>query len=195
MMNYLWLILILFSIISSFFTGSVKGASDSFFDAATAAVSLCIKLSGTLCLWGGIMEIIEKSGLSRYISLFMKPVIKRLFPHSKDDKGIMSQVSMNLTANLLGLGNAATQPGIEAVRRMQQKAQNKDVATDEMMTFIVMNTAALRLIPTTVAAMRHAAGAAAPMDIILCVWLSTIMSQLAALGAVKLYLRFFKRKI
>ncbi len=186
MMNYIWTFMILFSVICSFFLGTAGELTGAVFDGAAAAVTLAFKLLSSLCLWCGMMNIAQQSGICRIIASLLSPLIKILFPEYSKDKKIREAVAMNMTANLLGLGNAATPTGIEAVRLMKMKNGNSDSATTEMMTFVVINTAALKIIPATVAALRQAAGATEPMDIILCVWISSLLSQFIAVIATKL---------
>lgn len=186
MMNYIWAFMMLFSLVSSIFNGTEKELTAAVFDGAAAALSLCVKLLSSLCLWCGMMNIAEQSGLCSAVAKLLRPLIVRLFPSYSSDKSITDAVTMNVTANLLGLGNAATPSGIEAVRRMQIKNGDKTLATTDMMVFVVINTAALRIIPTTVAALRQSAGATAPMDIIVCVWISSVLSQIVAVGTVKI---------
>lgn len=186
MMNYVWAFMILFSVFCSFFYGTAGEVTTALFDGVAAAVTLSVKLLGTLCLWCGIMNIAQQSGLCRMISRLLMPLIRLLFPEYSRDREISEAVAMNMTANLLGLGNAATPTGIEAVRLMRRKNGNKAEATKEMMTFAVINTAALKIIPSTVAALRQAAGSAEPMDIIFCVWISSVLSQFVAVTATKI---------
>lgn len=186
MMNYIWAFMILFSVVSSFFSGTAGELTAAVFDGAAEAVTLALKLLSSLCLWCGMMNIAQQSGVCRMIATLLMPLIKILFPDYSRDKKIREAVAMNMTANLLGLGNAATPTGIEAVRLMKMKNGGREEATAEMMTFVVINTAALKIIPTTVAALRQSAGASEPMDIILCVWISSVLSQLAAVTAVKI---------
>lgn len=193
MINYLWLFLILFSFVVSLFSGTAEAFSDAVLSSPVSAVELVFRLCGALCFWSGIMNVAEKSGLCRLVTQLLKPILKKLFPQNRDDDNILEAISMNITANLFGLGNAATPLGIEAVRRMQQKNSNKLSVTADMMTFVVMNTAALKILPTTVATLRASAGAADPMDIILPVWLSSICSLTTALVCVKLYTRSLKK--
>ncbi len=186
MMNYLWLILIVFSFAVSLINGTADTFSDAVFTAPVSAVELVLKLCGGLCLWSGIMNVARESGLCSLITRLLKPLLRLLFRENKNDAKVLEAISMNITANLLGLGNAATPLGMEAVRRMQQKNANKQSVTVDMMTFVVMNTAALKLLPTTVATLRATAGAVSPMDIIVPVWLSSLCSVTAAVLCVKL---------
>lgn len=193
MLNYIWSILILFSFVCSLFGGTVSELSSSVFEGCADAVSLCLKLLGVLCLWCGLMNIAEKSGLCSIVAKMLSPVLKRLFPGVSNDTEVMNSISMNVTANLFGLGNAATPLGINAVKKMQRLNPDKQSASSDMMTFVVINTAALKIIPSTVAALREAAGAENPMDIIFCVWISSALALTAAIVAVKITGRFMKK--
>lgn len=185
--------MIVFSFICAFFSGSMQELSASVFDGCADAVSLCIKLMGVMCLWCGLMNVAEKSGICTFIAKILSPVLKRLFPENKNNPEVMSAVAMNVTANLFGLGNAATPLGLNAIKAMQKNNGDKHSATPDMMTFVVINTAALKIIPSTVAALRASAGAKEPMDIILCVWISSALALLSAVTAVKLAGRFYKK--
>lgn len=185
--------MIIFSVVSAVFSGRIDETSQAVFDSAASAVELVLKLLGILCLWCGLMNIAEKSGLCRLVARLLNPVLKLLFPENKNDDRVMDAVAMNVTANIFGLGNAATPLGIEAVSRMQKNNTLKQSASADMMIFVVLNTAALRLLPSTVAALRASAGAKAPMDIIVCVWISSAAALITAVGAVKLTGRFTRK--
>ena len=139
------------------------------------------------------MNIAEESGICRLIAKLLKPLLRVLFPQNKNDEAAMDAVALNVTANIFGLGNAATPAGIEAVSRMRKNSIDKNTASSDIMTFVVMNSAALRLIPSTAASLRAAAGAKDPMDIIFCVWISSALSLIAAVSAVKIVGRFRKK--
>lgn len=192
-MNYIWIIIIVFSFICAIFSGNISALSASVFDGCADAVSLCLKLLGVMCLWCGLMNVAEKSGLCAVVAKILSPVLKRLFPQHKNNPEVMNSVAMNVTANLFGLGNAATPLGLNAINAMQKYNNDKRSATPDMMTFVVINTAALKIIPSTVAALRASAGAKDPMDIIFCVWISSALALLSAVTAVKLAGRFVKK--
>lgn len=166
MMNYVWVIIIIFSFFCAIATKNMSSLSSAVISGGTEAITLLIKLTGIICFWNGLMAIAEKSGLTKIISNMLKPVLKLLFPKLKDEKA-QNAISMNLTANLLGLGNVATPLGLEAMKRLQENSIKQDTATDEMVRFVVLNTAALHLVPTTVALLRHDAGSQNPMEILL----------------------------
>lgn len=167
--------------------------SSSVLSGCADAVSLCLKLTGVLCLWSGLMNVAEQSGLCKVIAKILNPVLKLLFPTNRSNPEVMDAIAMNVTANLLGLGNAATPLGLNAVKKMQKLNNDKKSVTPDMMTFVVINTAALKIIPTTVAALRESAGAENPMDIIFCVWISSALALISAVSAIKITERFKRR--
>ncbi len=183
MINYIWAGMVVFSVISAFFGGTADALTSAIISSASDAVSLCIRLGGTICLWGGLMEIAEQSGLTGAVCRLLSPFLKIIFP-KMDMKGKTAKaISMNVTANLLGLGNAATPLGLEAMRRLQDENPSKDRASGDMIKFVVMNSAAFRLIPTTVAAMRQDYGSKNPFDIMPASWVSSACALAVGLVA------------
>lgn len=185
MMNYVWGIMILASFISAIFNGNMQVLSDSILVSGQEAIELIIKLTGMMCFWGGMMKIAEKSSLTAYISKFLSPLFSKLYKKASKNPEIAEPMSMNVTANLLGLGNAATPLGLEAMRRMQEANGDKNVATDDMIVFVVMNSAAMRIIPTTVAALRAEFMSENPMEIMPATWVSTLLSLTAGIFTAK----------
>ncbi len=165
MMNYIFPILLILSFLCAAFSGNMSELSSAVIDGATESVNLLTRLLSMLCLWGGIMEIADKSGITELLSKAMEPLMGLIFPRFRKEKHILEAISMNITANVLGLGNAATPLGLEAMRRMQKVNSNKSIASDEMVIFVVMNTAAMHIIPTTVATLRGQYGSENPMEI------------------------------
>lgn len=186
MMNYVWGFMILLSFIAAIFTGNMQNLSDSVIVSGQDAIELIIKLTGVMCFWGGMMKIAEKSSLTTYISKFLSPIFMKLYKKAGKNPEIAQPMSMNITANLLGLGNAATPLGLEAMRRMQEANEDKTIATDDMIVFVVMNSAAMRIIPTTVAAMRTQFMSENPMEIMPATWISTLMSLTAGILTAKI---------
>ena len=172
MLNYIWGIMIVLSVICGFLTGKIGDVSNALITGADDGVKMTISLMGVMCFWSGIMNIAEKSGVTEIIAKILKPVTKILFPKLKDEKAI-NAIIMNMTANMLGLSNAATPLGLKAMKELNKYSDGK-TATDEMCMFIVINTASLQIIPATIIAMRQAAGSATPTDIIIPVWLCSI---------------------
>ncbi len=189
MMNYIWVIIIVFSLFSAIATGNIKALSSAVISSGTDAVTLALKLAGMICFWNGLMAIAESSGFTKLIKKALKPVLKLLFPDLKDEK-TKDAISMNITANLLGLGNAATPLGLEAMSRMQKSANNTKTATNEMVLFVVLNTAALHIVPTTVALLRQEYGSKNPLEILLPSLLTSFLSI-----SVGIIMTFILRKV
>lgn len=185
MMNYIWGGMIIFSLIAAFFSGNMQALSDSIVTGGQDAIDLCIKLTGMMCLWGGVMKIAERAELTRIICRVLSPLFSLLYKNVDRKSKTAQAMSMNITANLLGLGNAATPLGLEAMRRMQEENGDKTRATDDMIVFVVMNSAAMRLIPTTVATLRTQFGSESPMEIAPATWLSTALSLTAGIVTAK----------
>ena len=138
------------------------------------AVTFCLTVGGMICLWSGVMEVMRRSGIAAGLSRLLQPVLRRLFPRASRDAQTLDALSMNVSANLLGLGNAATPLGIRAARRMAAGCDG--VASDELCRLVVLNTASIQLLPVTIAAVREAAGAAVPFDILPAVWVTSLCS-------------------
>ena len=184
MMNYLWVVFLVFSFVSAILTGNMAKLSNGITESGETAVSLIITLLGSFTPWGGIMNIAEKSGITDKVSFVLSPVLKRLFFSSSDDT--RKAISMNITANLLGLGNAATPLGIEAMKRLSRENGGGTVAGNNMVLFVVMNTAAMRILPTTVALLRQEYGSENPMEIFIPAMLTSICALAVGITAVKL---------
>lgn len=191
MMNYVWVIMIIFSLIAAFITDNMSELSSTLITSGNDAIELALKLSGVICLWGGLMSIAEKSGLTKIICKILKPVLKLLFPKLNDENA-KNAIAMNLTANLLGLGNAATPLGLEAMNRLKDHSLIKNTATDEMVRFVVLNTASLQLIPTTIALLRFEYGSKNPMEILLPSLITSFLSIIVGIALTFLLKRFFK---
>lgn len=189
MMNYIWAFMIVFSIISAFFSGNMQVLSNAIISSATDAVNLCIRLGGTICLWGGLMEIAEKSGLTNAVCRLLSPLLKIVFPKMELKSKTAKAISMNITANMLGLGNAATPLGLEAMKHLQNDNPNKEKASADMIKFVVMNSAAFHLIPTTVAALRRDYGCENPFDIMPSSWISSATALTVGLTAAFLFIK------
>lgn len=190
MINYIWAGMVIFSVISAFFAGKADALSSAIISSASDAVSLCIRLGGTICLWGGLMEIAENSGLTAAVCRVLSPLLKLIFPKMDMKSKTAKAISMNVTANLLGLGNAATPLGLEAMRRLQESNPSKEKASADMIKFVVMNSAAFHLIPTTVAAMRQDYGCKTPFDIMPASWISSAASLTVGLTAAFIMIKF-----
>lgn len=183
-MAIVWGVMVMASVVCAVAGGRMAQVSSAALEGARAAVELCISLAGVLCLWSGFMELLKQCGLERKLAALFRPLMQRLLPQASRDAETMAAVSGNLSANLLGLGNAATPLGIRAARRMALGAEGR--ATDELCRLVVLNTASVQLLPTTVAAVRAGCGSAAPFDILPAVWVSSILSVSVGLLAARL---------
>ena len=175
--------LLMLSLVFGCITGQLPAVSSAAMAGAQAAVELCLSMAGALCLWSGVMTLMDRCGLSRKLARLLRPVLRRLLPSASRDSETLTAVSANVSANLLGLGNAATPLGIRAATRMAEGCGG--VASDELCRLVVLNTASIQLLPTTVAAVRSAHGCAAPFDILPSVWLSSALSVAAGLLAAR----------
>ena len=189
-MSLIWTVMVGTSILCGLATGSGPAVAKGALDGAAAGVELCLSMMGVLCLWMGVMEVMERSGLAAGLSRLLRPGLRRLYPDFAKDEKTMDAVSANLSANLLGLGNAATPLGLEAARRMAEHTPG--VASDGLCMLVVCNTASLQLIPTTVASLRAAAGSANPFDILPAVWLASAASIAVGVTAAKLFARWWR---
>ena len=175
-MSWLWTGLVLISVICSLFSPENKNLAAAALEGAQAGVTLAVSMAGTICLWSGVGKLLEAAGATGLLSRLLSPVLGRLFPGTKHDSMLAHDLSANICANFLGLGNAATPMGISAARRMKRG----DTATDELCRFLVLNTASIQLIPANVAALRTTLGCTTPFDILPAVWVTSFTS--AALG-------------
>lgn len=186
MMNYIWGAIMVISVVCGIINGKTAQLSAAALDGAKDALELLFTMCGMMCLWSGLMNIAERGGLTAVLARAFSPVLRLLFPEYKDDRETSGAICSNVTANLLGLGNAATPLGIEAMRRMQMKNPQNEQANNSMVMFVVINTASIQLVPTTIAILRQKYGSAAPLDILPCIWLSSVFALLVGITAAKL---------
>ena len=177
-MSYVWALLVGASVVCAAVTGQMGALSGAVILGAQNGITLAISIAGSLCLWAGIGRAMERLGIAAALARILQPLLHRLFPSTGQDAGLAGALSANICANLLGLGNAATPPGIEAARRLA--ARSPGAASDELCRLIVLNTASIQLIPANVAAVRSSLGCAAPFDILPAVWIASVLS--AGLG-------------
>lgn len=189
-MAVIWTGMVVVSILCALAQGNGSQVAAAAMEGAGAAVELCLSMAGVLCLWMGVMEVMRRSGLAEGLSRLLRPVLKRLYPDFARDRAVMDSVSANVSANLLGLGNAATPLGMEAARLMSRRTPG--VASDSLCMLVVCNTASIQLIPTTVAGVRVAAGCETPFDILPAVWLASALSVCVGILAAKLLARLWR---
>ena len=173
-MSVVWAVLLGGSIICALVTGRGQMLSAGVMQGAQSGVTLASSIAGSLCLWAGVGRLMEKIGFTAALARLLRPVTGRLFPSTREDPKLAQALSANICANVLGLGNAATPPGIEAAQRMAKGCGGR--ASDELCRLIVLNTASIQLIPANVAAVRSALGCGRPFDILPAVWLASLCS-------------------
>lgn len=174
MMNWIWAGMMLGALGCSVITGRGSEVTAAMFAGAEQAVTLVLSLLGAMCLWSGLMRIADRAGITRGLAKLFAPVLRLLFPTVPGDSAAARAICMNMSANLLGMGNAATPFGLAAMKELDGLHPARGTATDPMVTFVVLNTACFQLIPSTVAVLRSAAGSADPFDIMICTWLTSL---------------------
>lgn len=176
MMKWVFGIIIVLSVVFGIGTGRVSDVSNAALEEGANAVELFLYMLGGMCVWGGIMRIADKAGITAKLAVLFKPIARILFRGLDLNGGAFRAICMNVTANLLGLGNAATPLGMEAMRRLEQEDKTTDTASNNMVVFTVLNTASITLIPTTVATLRLKHGAAQPLDVLPGILLTSLIS-------------------
>ena len=179
LMAWIWLVVLLFSVISGIFSERTIDLGAAIAEGSQKGISLAIGMAGSLCLWSGVGTLMDRAGLTGLLAKLLRPLLHRIFPGTRTDPALERDLSANICANFLGLGNAATPMGIRAAKRMTDPRQPQ-TATDQLCRLIVLNTASIQLIPATVAAIRSQLGCAAPFDILPAVWITSLCS--AGLG-------------
>lgn len=181
MLNIVWSLLVAGSVICSLLLGNTESLSAAMVDSAAEAMELLLKLAGILALWSGIMKIAQESGLTALFARLFAPLLRLLFPRLDRDSEAFGLITMNITANLLGLGNTATPLGLRAMRELDALNRHSGTASDEMVIFVVMNTASLQLLPTMLGSLRQSYGSTAPFEILVPIWISSSCALAVAL--------------
>ena len=185
-MAWIWTGMVALAVLFGLINGTISQVAAAAMEGAQAAVTLSITLAGVICLWSGIMEVVRRAGLATRLAQSLRPVLAWLFPDNRKNDRAMEALSANVSANLLGLGNAATPLGIRAAEAMKKGR----VATNDLCMLVVLNTASIQLIPATVAGVRAAAGAQAPFDILPAVWITSLCAVASGILAA----RFFAKR-
>lgn len=193
MLNIIWMLMIVAGVAAAFVRGCPEVITAAAFESAANGVSLVFEMTGVIMLWMGVLKLAERSGLVKALGRLLRPLIVRLFPELPKDSPALGSIIMNVSANLLGLGNAATPFGLKAMSDLQKLNSDKKTASDEMITFLILNTSAITLIPTMVISMRAESGSAAPEEIILPALLAGLCGLLAGLLCHRVIKRFGKR--
>lgn len=190
-MAWIWTGMVILSVIFGFRNGTMDAVGNAAMEGAAAAVELCLSMAGIMCLWSGIMSLMKAGGLTAALSRAFRPVLSRLLPRAARDEDTLAALTGNVSCNLLGLGNAATPLGIQAARRMAENCGG--IASNELCTLVILNTASIQLLPTTVAGVRAALGSVRPFDILPAVWIASLCSVSAGLIAGRILSRIWQK--
>ena len=191
-MAWIWTGMVMLSLVFGILSGNLDEVANAAMAGAQSAIDLSVSMAGMLCLWSGIMEVMNVCGLSRGLARAFRPLLRQLLPEASRDEETLAAVSANVSANLLGLGNAATPLGIRAACRMARGCGG--IASDELCLLVVLNTASIQLLPTTIASVRAAAGCRTPFDILPAVWFASVLSVAAGLLTARLLSRRGRRQ-
>ena len=186
MLNILWPIFIIIAIVYAIIFGNLENLNTSIFDSIKNTITICIELLGTICFWNGIMNIATKTKFINYITKILEPITNYLFPKINKMGLAYKNINMNMVSNMLGLGNAATPLGINAMQELQKENKNKKELTNEMKMFIIINTASIQIIPTTVIAIRMSLGSVKATNIIVPVWIASIIAFFTVVSIMKI---------
>lgn len=189
MLNKIWPIFIIIAYIYAILCGNVENINNSIFEETENAVNLSLTLLGTMCLWSGIIKIATKTSIINKLTKLLNPILRKLFPEVREGEDAHKEISMNIIANLLGLGNAATPLGLKAMKSLQKENKDKKVLSNSMAMFIVLNTASIQIIPTTVIAIRNSLGSENPTAMMFPVWIATICAALSVIIATKIFMK------
>ena len=190
MLNYIWAFMLLAAIITGIFTGRISLVAEAALSGAGEGASLALSMLGVMCFWTGLMEIAEKSGIVKGVSRLLRPITRLIFPRLRGNDPALGAIVMNMAANLLGMGNAATPLGLRAMRLLDERNEGRVKASHEMCMFVLINTASLQLLPTTLLLLRQTAGSASPGEIIVPVWIVSV----CALAVGVLSAKFFQKR-
>ncbi|WP_290774033.1 nucleoside recognition domain-containing protein [Anaerofustis sp.] len=192
MLNKIWYFIIIISVIYGILSGNTENMAKAFSSSGEDTVKICISLLGTMCFWMGIMEIIKESKLIEKVNRMFKPIINLLFKDIKHNKDIVNTIILNLSANFLGLGNAATPFGIDAMHKMNMINQKKDTLNDDMIMFLILNTTCFQLLPTSIFAYRMSYGSLNVGIVFIPILLSTLCTTISGVIIAKMFKRYYK---
>lgn len=185
-MNKIWISMICISVLLGLYKGIAPEMVEAIFDSTKSATENIINIVGMICLWSGLMNIAEKCGIVKKLSKVVSPFLNIIFPSLKKDSEARGFIALNMTANILGLGNVATPLGLNAMEKLQEKNDDKETLSDEMLMLIVINTASIQLLPTSIIALRVAHNSENPVIIVLPILISSVFSVIAGIIMVKL---------
>lgn len=193
MLNYLWAFMIIIGIIIGAFTGRMPEITQASINSAKEAIQLCITLVGVVAMWTGLMKVAETSGLIKLLTYKMRPILRFLFPDIPDNHPAKKYIATNIIANMLGLGWGATPPGLKAMEKLQELNHNKDIASDAMCTFMIINISSVQILPINIIAYRSQYGSNNPAEIIGPALVATIVSTLVGVIYAKIMAKGYLR--
>ncbi|MBU3214851.1 spore maturation protein [Clostridium estertheticum] len=191
MINIIWFLILSLGIVIGMLTGKGEIVSKALVSSTTSSVELVMGLVGMMCLWCGIMEIAQKSGLTDKLAKVLRPILKMIFKETSKNNKVMSSITMNLTANMMGLSNAATPFGIKAMEEMQKMNIEKDTASNDMALFLVLNAACIQFLPTTVISIRAAYNSQNPAIIIIPAIITTGVASVLGVVYCRILQKYF----
>lgn len=191
MLNIIWPIFIIIGFIYAIINGKVLQVNNAVFESTNNAIEVIITMFGTVCLWNGIMQIASNTSIVKIMMKIIKPIMKIIFPELKENMIAYKEITMNIIANIMGLGNAATPMGLKAMRTLQKENNNKNKLSNSMAMFIILNTASMQIIPTTVIAIRNSLGSEEPTAIMVPVWFATFCAAFVAIISAKIFIKRF----
>ena len=192
-MNIIWPIIIIISYIYAIYTGTINEVNNSIFNVSKNVLNLSLTLVGNMCLWCGIIKIIESTKIIDKLIKILKPILNFLYPDEKNDKEIMEDISINTISNVIGIGNAATSSGLKAMENLKRKNNDKNELTNSMIMLVVLNTTSIQIIPTTVLSIRTSLNSSNPANIIIPIWISTLVGTTVGVLLTKIIIRTNKK--
>lgn len=189
MLNKIWPVFLIISFIYAIGAGKLPETNNSIFESTSNAIELSLNLVGTMCLWCGIINIAKETSLVTRLVKILNPILKKIFPDINENDKVYEEISMNVVANLFGLGNAATPLGLKAMKSLQKNNKNKNILSNSMAMLIVLNTASIQIIPTTVIAIRTTLGSNNPTQMLLPIWIATAIAGFSAIVSSKIFMK------
>ncbi len=193
MLNKLWGFFIIIAIGYGFISSNIEYVNNSLFESIQSTTQFILTLLGNICFWNGIMNIVSNTSILKKIKRIISPVINTIFPEIDKHEEVYDNISMNMVCNIIGIGNAATPTGLKAMEKLQEKNNNKNRLSNSMIKFMLINTASIQLIPTTIIAIRTSLGSEKPSSIIFGIWFASSISFISIIFISKIYLRFFRK--
>ncbi len=193
MLNKLWGIFIVVAVGYGFISGNIEKVNSSLFESIQSTINFILVLFGNICFWNGIMKIVKNTSTLDKIKKLISPFIKVIFPEISKNDNVYDDISMNMACNMIGIGNAATPIGFKAMEKLQEKNENKNRLSDSMIKFMLINTASIQLIPTTIIAIRTSLGSKRPSSIIFGIWFASFAAFISIIIISKIYLRYFRK--